>query len=153
MQRTLQECIERYGPIVNGTWRGEKEWCDILYVDSRVAKAMVNTTTKLPAYHLYCNRDMMAPLTRAFCSVLLRGFLDELHTYDGCLEIRNVRGDEELSTHAYALGIDLNARQNPLGSDGRWTAGFVRCFTDEGFTWGGDFKTRKDPMHFSYAWE
>jgi hypothetical protein len=28
--------------------------------------------------------------------------------------------------------------------------GFVKCFTDNGFEWGGTWK-RKDPMHFQLA--
>lgn len=101
-----------------------------------------------------CNIDM--PLMAALTAVHDKGLGNLLVTYDGCLNIRPVRGSTHPSTHSYGLAIDLNADLNPLAA----TSGgfynhpdFVKCFTDQGFTWGGNFHGRKDSMHFSYAWE
>ncbi len=77
----------------------------------------------------------------------------ELVTLDGCWNIRPVRGSSLLSTHAYGVAIDLNVATNKLGEKPTLSAAFVKCFTDQGFNWGGLFKDRVDGQHFSYAWE
>ncbi len=83
---------------------------------------------------------------------------------------RAARGQTRFSAHAYGLAIDVNPFHNPYvkgdlvlpelasayvdrgwhrtGMFLRGTAA-VRAFTDEGFTWGGDFHSLKDYQHFS----
>lgn len=102
------------------------------------------------------NVDMHEPLLAALRALKDKGFGSVLKTYDGCFNIRAVRGSSLVSTHAYGLGIDINASLNPLGgSHGDFSKHLdaVKCFTDQGFDWGGGFHSRKDQMHFSYAWE
>jgi hypothetical protein len=41
---------------------------------------------------IYCNRDMVIPLTQAFTNLISRGFVSELKTWDGCFNIRKKRG-------------------------------------------------------------
>jgi hypothetical protein len=83
---------------------------------------------------------------------------------------RLVRTSTRLSAHAYGLAIDVNPFQNPyhkgdlvlpeLASaylDRGWVrpgmfepgSAAVRAFTDEGWTWGGTFRSLKDFQHFS----
>jgi hypothetical protein len=99
---------------------------------------------------IYCNRDMVLPLTRAFTNLIERGFADELKTWDGCFNIRAIRGAIEASLHSWGLAIDVNAAWNRLGQKPALSAGFVKCFTDAGFDWGGEFG-RVDGMHFQLA--
>jgi hypothetical protein len=47
--------------------------------------------------------------------------------------------------------LDFNAKDNPLGGKSTWSEAFVRCWTDVGWIWGGDFKTRLDAMHFQWC--
>ena len=82
---------------------------------------------------IYCNKLMIGPLTQAFTNLISTGYVKELKTWDGCFNIRNKRG--------------LNAAWNVLGGQPTLSAGFVKCFTDAGFDWGGTW-TRKDGMHF-----
>jgi hypothetical protein len=96
---------------------------------------------------LYCNKDMVGPLTKAFTNLIDRGFVKELKTFDGCFNIRKKRGLSSMSLHAWGLAIDVNAAWNGLNVTPVLSAGFVKCFTDAGFYWGGNFK-RKDGMHF-----
>lgn len=99
---------------------------------------------------IYCNRDMVEPLTKAFINLISRGHVSELRTWDGCFNIRNKRGLNSASLHSWGIAIDVNAAWNGLGKEPTLTEGFVKCFTDAGFDWGGTWK-RKDGMHFQLA--
>lgn len=100
---------------------------------------------------LYCNKDMKAPLEKAFRNLISRGFIDELKTWDGCFNIRKSRGLKSMSLHSWGIAVDMNAFENGLNTKGKLSAGFVKCFTDAGFDWGGNFKSRTDPMHFQLS--
>ena len=83
---------------------------------------------------------------------------------------RPVRGQTTFSAHAYGLAVDVNPFHNPYvkGSrvlpelasaylDRSWKrpgmflrgSAAVKAFTDQGFTWGGDFRSLKDYQHMS----
>lgn len=99
---------------------------------------------------IYCNKDMVKPLTKAFENLINREFVSELKTYDGCFNIRKMRGGVSMSLHSWAIAIDFNAFENGLGDEPKLSAGFVKCFTDAGFDWGGTWR-RKDGMHFQLS--
>lgn len=96
---------------------------------------------------LYCNKDIIGPLSAAFSNLIHRGFISELKTFDGCFNIRKQRGAASQSLHSWGIAIDVNAAWNGLGKIPQLTPGFVKCFTDAGFDWGGLWQ-RKDGMHF-----
>ena len=96
---------------------------------------------------IYCNRDMIAPLTQAFKKLIETGHVKELKTWDGCFNIRNKRGASSASLHSWGVAIDVNAAWNPMGKSPKLSAGFVKCFKDAGFDWGGDWGY-PDGMHF-----
>jgi len=99
---------------------------------------------------LYCNKIMIAPLIQAFSNLIDRGFVKELKTWDGCFNVRKKRGLTSMSLHSWGIAIDVNAAWNGLNKEPQLSAGFVKCFTDAGFDWGGTW-TRKDGMHFQLA--
>ena len=116
---------------------------------------------------IYCNRDIIAPLAVAFKNLIFRGYVNELKTWDGCYNYRPMRGYEAkyaaamaagmielamsyLSIHSWGGAIDVNAFENGLNKEPKLSAGFVKCFTDAGFDWGGTWK-RKDGMHFQLS--
>lgn len=100
---------------------------------------------------LYCHKLMVAPLTAAFRNLITRGFIKELKTFDGCFNPRLQRGSKtKWSIHSWACAIDVNAAWNGLGVTPVLSAGFVKCFTDAGFDWGGTWQ-RKDGMHFQLS--
>lgn len=99
---------------------------------------------------IYCNRDMVTPLSNAFQNLITRGFVSELKTWDGCFNIRKKRGLSSMSLHSWGIAIDVNAFENGLNQTPKLSAGFVKCFTDAGFDWGGSW-TRKDGMHFQLS--
>jgi hypothetical protein len=55
-----------------------------------------------------------------------------------------------MSLHSWGIAIDVNAFENGLGQTPKLSAGFVKCFTDNGFDWGGVWK-RLDSMHFQLS--
>ena len=69
---------------------------------------------------------------------------------------RMVRGTtDKLSNHSSGTAIDLNATKHPLGKVGTFDAAkvpMIRALAKKyGLTWGGDYKNRKDEMHFEIA--
>jgi hypothetical protein len=146
---TPQEAIDKYGPIVNGKWAREKEF--MVVVDCSKFNLPWGGTEQASGYvhHIYMNKDMVPMFAQAAEALKVRGYAKELKTFDGCFCIRSVRGEPSaVSAHSYGIAIDLNAAENPLGGPVAFSKGFVQCFKDAGFAWGGDFH-RVDGMHFS----
>jgi len=93
---------------------------------------------------------MPGPLAQAFKNLISTGHVNELKTWDGCFQIRNIRGRTSPSLHSWGVAVDVNAAWNALGKKPTMSPGFVKCFTDAGFNWGGVWK-RPDGMHFELA--
>lgn len=99
---------------------------------------------------IYCNKDLVLPLGKAFSNLINRGFVNEIKTWDGCFNIRKKRGLASMSLHSWGIAVDVNAFENGLGQTPKLSVGFVKCFTDAGFDWGGTW-SRKDGMHFQLS--
>jgi hypothetical protein len=97
---------------------------------------------------------------------LLVGFAAEFHELiepidEGTLDdwgyaYRDVRGSTtSLSNHSSGTAIDLNATQHPLGKVGTFPiekVPMIRALAKKyGLIWGGDYRNRKDEMHFEIA--
>lgn len=100
---------------------------------------------------IYCNKDMVKPLTKAFKALIKTGKVAELKTWDGCFNIRKMRKSNLMSLHSWGVAIDVNAFENGLFREPKLSPEFVKCFTDAGFDWGGNWHNRKDGMHFQLA--
>ena len=99
---------------------------------------------------IYCNKDMVEPLSNAFKKLISTKAVNELKTWDGCFNIRNKRGLNSMSLHSWGIAIDVNAFENGLNQTPKLSPLFVSCFTTSGFDWGGTW-TRKDGMHFQLS--
>lgn len=99
---------------------------------------------------IYCNKDLIDPLTKAFENLISSGAVKELKTWDGCFNIRKKRGLSSMSLHSWGIAIDVNAFENGLNQTPKLSPAFVKCFRDAGFDWGGTW-TRKDGMHFQLS--
>jgi len=123
------------------------------YGDPNLQKSMVlfDVPTELEIglipKRIYCNKDIVAPLTQAFKNLIATGHVKEIKTWDGCFNIRKKRGLTSMSLHSWGIAVDINAFENGLGKTPKLSSGFVKCFTDAAFDWGGTW-TRKDGMHF-----
>jgi hypothetical protein len=89
----------------------------------------------------------MATFTQQQVLALLHSFGGDI--FGGSYVHRAMRGSDTLSTHAWAVAIDIDPAHNPMGSRlvTTFPAWFVDCFTRHGFEWGGEWKGRKDAMH------
>jgi hypothetical protein len=99
---------------------------------------------------LYCNKDLVVPLSSAFRKLIDTGYVKEIKTWDGCFNIRKKRGLTSMSLHSWGIAVDINAFENGLGVQPKLSSGFVNCFTSSGFDWGGTW-TRLDGMHFQLS--
>lgn len=67
-------------------------------------------------------------------------------------EIRGYEGSGTLSNHASGTAIDINASKHGLGKTGTVTTTQAAMITAKaatlGLRWGGDYRNRKDEMHF-----
>ena len=74
----------------------------------------------------------------------------EIKTCDGCTKLRSEHSETSvLSLHAWGAAIDLNAKDNPHGSLGKWSKKFIDIMTAAGVHCGQNWEGRKDPMHFA----
>lgn len=96
------------------------------------------------------------------------GFLGDLKalgykaTDSGSYNYRTIAGSKRLSKHAYGRAIDVNSATNPVqfaNSPFFKKRGMVTDLPKDvsavaakwGLRWGGDWKNKKDPMHFEYV--
>lgn len=98
----------------------------------------------------YCHRLLVINFTNVYTKIVAADLAKELHTFDGCFNIRNIRGKESLSTHSWGIAVDHDAALNPLGAKPVMNSVIVEIFKGEGFAWGGGWK-RPDGQHFQYA--
>jgi len=97
---------------------------------------------------------------------LLLGFAADFHNLiepinegipdDWGYAFRKVRGSDSVtSNHSSGTAIDINATDHPLGRVGTFPAEqvpMIRALAKKyGLRWGGDYRTRKDEMHFEIA--
>lgn len=135
---TSKQCLAKFGPAEKESWM-------VLWD--------VPTELEIGAIpkRLYCNKLMVAPLTQAFKNLISTGHVAELKTWDGCFNIRKKRGAvTSASLHSWGIAIDVNAAWNGFGKKPTLSAGFVKCFTDAGFDWGGTW-SKPDGMHFQLS--
>lgn len=137
MSVTSQQCLKKYG-------EPEKQNNMILW--DVPAHLEIGVIPK----RIYCNKDMIAPLQQAFTNLIDRKLVAELKTWDGCFNIRQKRGLSSMSLHSWGIAVDVNAFENGLNQTPKLSSQFVKCFTDAGFEWGGNWQ-RRDGMHFELA--
>jgi len=114
---------------------------------------LVNISATFPWFpykgNVLINNDFWIAVHDSFIDLQTEGVQGEIKTYDGCYNFRNTRGTGLISLHSWALAMDMNALIEYLGrADTSWSDKFVEIMTRRLF-WGGQFKGRKDPMHFS----
>jgi hypothetical protein len=144
-----KQCLLKYGlpyddkeTTVNESTKFENKWMTLWDVPSDI-----NTAIPVIPNKIYCNKDLVTPLEKAFRNIIYRNLTKEIKTWDGCFNIRLKRGLNSLSLHSWAIAIDINAAWNGLGKIPTMSKELVQCFVDAGFEWGGNW-TRLDGMHF-----
>jgi hypothetical protein len=97
-----------------------------------------------------CHRALFEHLRGALAELSRRGLARLVNPgdYAGCYAPRRIQPRGQLSLHAWGLAVDLNASANPFLGRSRQDPRLVRTMERHGFTWGGHWPTRPDPMHF-----
>lgn len=72
-----------------------------------------------------------------------------INKFAGCFVTRKTSSGDWWSIHSWAMAIDHNPHLGAFGSPSIMPYQFVNAFKKHGFGWGGDWKGRKDGMHFS----
>lgn len=70
--------------------------------------------------------------------------------WGGCYNVRRIAGSNSWSNHSWACAIDLSPSTNGFRYDSSTTLSTVviDALKRQGFLWGGDYRGRKDAMHF-----
>jgi hypothetical protein len=99
-----------------------------------------------------CHKHLTGVFTDVFAPVDDAGSWNKMRTFGGCYNFRVKGGGSAISTHSWAIAVDVNPGTNLMGTAGDLHPGVVDIFREHGFKWGGDWKVRgKDPMHFQFC--
>lgn len=110
---------------------------------------------------LYVNHKIAPMLTEALRQCVNLGLNYEIKSL-GCFNPRVKRSQPTaVSMHSWGIAVDINADDNPplrITSPADLARrkktipdAWVAVFKSIGFTWGGDFHSYFDPMHFQYC--
>lgn len=110
-------------------------WVNAFGQRVRVYKGIAKSLERISNRWLASREDLRYPVNSIF------GY--------NCREVTNKPGS--WSAHAFGLAIDINPNTNPYGEKLQedLPPGFPALFTTEGWGWGGNWSSIKDPMHFS----
>jgi hypothetical protein len=73
--------------------------------------------------------------------------------FGGCFNVRVIARSSTYSNHSWACAIDLSPSTNGFRQTKTTTLSniVIDAFKGQGARWGGDYKGRKDPMHFEFV--
>lgn len=106
----------------------------------------------------WCNKAVHDSLKAVFEELRNKALIPMVKTFDGCYNLRMIRGGSRLSFHSFGAAVDINAQLFALGRDCRQPddilpgySQVVEAFEKAGWTWGGRWESRFDGMHFQYG--
>ena len=147
---TSTQALKKYGdPNLAST---QSKWFELWQVEKEIQDAFSHVkfsalgTIGFPK-KIFINKDFKPVLLKSLQNLIDRGLTKELKTWDGVFIIRTKRALTSLSLHSWAIAVDVNQAENQLNMTPKLSPEFVKCFTDAGCYWGGNFK-RRDGMHF-----
>jgi hypothetical protein len=98
-----------------------------------------------------CHRLMVPVFGAFFRDVVAEGLASKIYSYDGCFNWRQISGSSNLSNHSFGIAIDINYEGNELGdSTPAMDLRVVAIANRYNLFWGGNYRGRKDGMHFEY---
>jgi hypothetical protein len=147
---TSVQCFKKYGdPTLVAT---QNKYFEVWQVPQLIQNAFTHVrfsavgTIGFPK-KIFINKDFRPILEQSLNNLINNNVATEMKTWDGCFIIRQKRGLSSMSLHSWALAVDINQEENQLNMTPKLSSQFVKCFTDAGCEWGGNW-TRKDGMHF-----
>ena len=106
---------------------------------------------ELGEWKVDCHKAIAYRLRQVWEELITDDNLHLIETYNGCLNIRMKRGKNEPSVHSWGLAIDVNAEKYPMGSPEPQPEAITQAFKNQGLSWGGYWKSIKDPMHYEFS--
>lgn len=110
----------------------------------------------LPA-RVWLHREAVPPFNGVAWAWHRAGLGDLILSWNGSIAFRLIRGGRWLSSHAFGIAFDVNARWNglgkqpaPMGAEG-CVLEMVKIAHAHGWFWGGHFGNRPDGMHLELA--
>lgn len=112
-----------------------------------------------PIKSITVNRKIATALLAVFTEVADKCGHDQakidatgISAWGGCYNNRSIRGSKNISNHAFGAAVDIDPERNPLGAKtGHMPPLVIAAFKRQGALWGGDYKGRKDWMHFEFV--
>lgn len=110
-------------------------------------------TTTLFGRRVTVNAQIVPALKRVEAGWLALGGNSFYRIYDvQGYHYRTIAGTNTLSWHARGMAIDINPTENAVNARSySLPPQLIALFKQAGFGWGGDWKSKKDYMHFSAA--
>ena len=145
--------VEKHGQS-NKTW--EKNNLVLVPVPYRMVLAWDDSKpVKSILIHKKCATSLSIILKAILGEYGSQGAIEDagMDLFGGSYSYRPIAGSHRLSCHAWGCAIDLDPEHNAIGSR-KWSmpADVVSIFEAQGWTWGGRWKHRPDPMHFQAAY-
>src|SRR5258707_1801513 len=113
---------------------------------------------KHPLKGINVNKKVATALLLVFNEVLDKCGHDQkkiddlgVSAFGGCYNFRPIRGSRNLSNHAFGAAIDIDPEHYPLGAKTRQPDIIINAFKNQGALYGGDYKGRRDPMHYEFV--
>jgi hypothetical protein len=112
-----------------------------------------------PIASILVNKACAAAMLAAFAEVaekcqFKQNLIDGTGVSDfgGCYNPRRIRGSATAwSNHSWACAIDLAPSKNGFNMKTTLSNIVIDAFKRQGARWGGDYRGRKDPMHFEFV--
>lgn len=116
----------------------------------------IEDTNKFIPKKVFINKHFAPIVEKWLRALIAEKVIEEINSFDGCFNIRKVRQSRALSLHSWAVAIDFNAANNPLGLSRdtciqRGLKPFTKKFIDVSRHFvdcGADWLKRPDGMHF-----
>jgi hypothetical protein len=154
---TLQEKIAFYGDPRGGNGQVNQKWyaANIIRVTPPFKMYYAGKPVSGIAFHKKCKDALSAALEEIWEKCDKRQSTIDSHglsLYGGSFNYRPIRGSRNISNHSFGIAIDIDPSNNPLGAmHGDMPDFAVQAFKRQGARWGGDYKSRKDWMHYEFV--
>ena len=144
------QCLAHYGDP--STTAFVTHWLTIYTIPADIAAHFPPYPGVPHVSRIQMNRFAWEPFCAVFRELIATGLVKELHTYDGCVNLRRKRGMSEWSIHSWGLALDFDQAQAPLGSQKpHFSQAFLQVWRNHHWDCGADWSGRRDEMHFQYT--
>lgn len=143
-------CLNHYGDP--STVAFEDHWLEIYAIPADIVSHFPPYPGVPHVTRIQMNRVAWEPFCAVFRQLIATGLVRELHTYDGCVNVRRKRGLGDWSIHSWGLALDFDQALAPLGSHTpHFSQAFLQVWRDHNWECGADWTGRPDPMHFQFT--